>query len=232
MQTAYEYGYGFDGKRRWRKDYTQSPTLWTWYPCGVGCEAGDLVEQTSINGGTTWTTSALYLRGLGLIRRRNVATSADEYHHFDLRDTVQLITDSNGTVKLSELYDRFNVRRYAVSGGAFSQWRWQNRYLGEEGMVANCWIAIDRDLALQRNCRKKNDPCAPCRNLKGMRRHKCLIACGGIPADDPEDEVISRDCARKAHMSCSGLIGQGGSAYWYCFVALYGFCIYYESENP
>ena len=36
--TAYEYGYAFDGGRRWRKDIAGN--LWTWYPCGVACCAG------------------------------------------------------------------------------------------------------------------------------------------------------------------------------------------------
>ena len=43
VQVAYEYGYGCDGGRRWRKDYVNG--VWTRYPCGVACGAGDLVEQ-------------------------------------------------------------------------------------------------------------------------------------------------------------------------------------------
>ncbi|MER3473178.1 MAG: hypothetical protein C4335_03925, partial [Armatimonadota bacterium] len=67
VQVAYEYGYGFDGGRRWRKDYVNG--VWTWYPCGVGCGAGELVEQTSDLSGAQWTTSGLYLRGISLVRR-------------------------------------------------------------------------------------------------------------------------------------------------------------------
>ena len=33
VPLAYEYGYGFDGGRRWRKDYLNG--VWTRYPCGV-----------------------------------------------------------------------------------------------------------------------------------------------------------------------------------------------------
>jgi len=43
VQLAYEYGYGFDRGRRWRKDTVNG--VWTRYPCGVACVAGELVEQ-------------------------------------------------------------------------------------------------------------------------------------------------------------------------------------------
>ena len=45
--TAYEYGYAFDGGRRWKKDIANA--VWTWFPCGVACSAGDLVERPAIS---------------------------------------------------------------------------------------------------------------------------------------------------------------------------------------
>jgi hypothetical protein len=51
---AYEYGYGFDGGRRWRKDVAGN--IWDWYPCGVACCAGELITLRSTNGGSTWST--------------------------------------------------------------------------------------------------------------------------------------------------------------------------------
>ncbi|GIV14615.1 MAG: hypothetical protein KatS3mg022_0050 [Armatimonadota bacterium] len=75
MQLAYEYAYGFDGGRRWRKDYING--VWTRYPCGVACGAGELVEQQKPLEGGSWTTSALYLQGISLVRRNG------EWHHFD-----------------------------------------------------------------------------------------------------------------------------------------------------
>jgi len=62
VQLAYEYGYGFEEGRRWRKDTVNG--VWTRYPCGVACGAGELVEQTSDLSGSQWTTSALYLQGI------------------------------------------------------------------------------------------------------------------------------------------------------------------------
>ena len=37
--VAYQYAYGADGNRRWSKDIAND--LWTWYPCGVACGAGE-----------------------------------------------------------------------------------------------------------------------------------------------------------------------------------------------
>ncbi len=50
VRLAYQYAYGFDGGRRWRKDYLNG--VWTRYPCGVACGAGDLVApQKPLEGG-------------------------------------------------------------------------------------------------------------------------------------------------------------------------------------
>jgi hypothetical protein len=48
----FEYGYGYDGARRWRKDLASN--VWDWYPCGVACCAGDLATLRSTDGGATW----------------------------------------------------------------------------------------------------------------------------------------------------------------------------------
>ena len=52
--ALFQYGYGFDGNRRWRKDLAGG--VQDWYPCGVACCAGELVTLRSTNGGSTWTT--------------------------------------------------------------------------------------------------------------------------------------------------------------------------------
>ena len=103
VQLAYKYGYGFDGGRRWRKDYVNG--VWTRYPCGVACGAGELVEQTSDLSGSQWTTSALYLQGISLVRRNN------EWHHFDPLGTAQVITNNSAGVMSNNLYDVFGVLR-------------------------------------------------------------------------------------------------------------------------
>ena len=62
---AYQYAYGADGNRRWAKDIANN--AWTWYPCGIACGAGELVEQGSDLTGGTWTTNAQYLRAGGAL---------------------------------------------------------------------------------------------------------------------------------------------------------------------
>ena len=53
ITPVFEYGYGFDGNRRWRKDLAGN--TWDWYPCGVACCAGELVTMRSTNGGASFT---------------------------------------------------------------------------------------------------------------------------------------------------------------------------------
>ncbi|MEJ5252194.1 MAG: hypothetical protein WHX60_09935, partial [Armatimonadota bacterium] len=126
VQLAYEYGYGFDGGRRWRKDYVNG--VWTRYPCGVACGAGELVEQRSDLSGSQWTTSALYLQGISLVRRN------DEWHHFDPFGTAGVITNGSAQVVSNNLYDLFGVIRYE-QGSAQTPWRWKERPNGEEGII-------------------------------------------------------------------------------------------------
>ena len=124
VQVAYEYGYGYDGFRRWRKDYTAN--LWTRYPCTAASCAGDLVEQQGDLSGGNWVVSATYLKGVGLVRRNN------EFHHFDVLGTAGVITGASGAVLSANVYDAFGVARY-VSGNAQTRWRWLQAE--EEGLV-------------------------------------------------------------------------------------------------
>ena len=126
VQLAYEYGYGFDGGRRWRKDYLNG--VWTRYPCGVACVAGELVEQTSDLSGSQWTTSALYLQGISLVRRNN------EWHHFDPLGTAQVIANGSAQVVSNNVYDLFGVLRYQ-QGGAQTPWRWKDKESADEGLL-------------------------------------------------------------------------------------------------
>jgi hypothetical protein len=126
VQLAYECGYGFDGGRRWRKDYVNG--VWTRYPCGVACGAGDLVEQTSDLSGGQWTVSALYLQGISLVRRNN------EWHHFDPLGTAQVITNNSAQVVSNNLYDVFGVLRYE-QGSAQTPWRMRDWRHNDEALV-------------------------------------------------------------------------------------------------
>jgi hypothetical protein len=101
--------------------------VWTRYPCGVACGAGDLVEQQKPLEGGSWTTSALYLQGISLVRRNN------EWHHFDPLGTAQVITNSSAQVVSNNVYDVLGVLRYE-QGSAQTPWRWVWIPAGEEGL--------------------------------------------------------------------------------------------------
>ena len=126
MQPVYQYAYGADGGRRWRKDLANN--VWTWYPCGVACCAGQLVEMQSDLTGNSWTPSVQYLRGLGTIRRNG------EYHHFDPMGNAGVITNNSGSVVSSNLYDSFDVPRYA-QGSAQTPQRFSGLLTSDEGLL-------------------------------------------------------------------------------------------------
>ena len=128
VQVAYEYGYGFDGGRRWRKDYVNG--VWTRYPCGVACGAGELVEQEKPLEGGQWATSALYLQGISLVRRN------EEWHHFDPFGTAGVITNGSASVISRNLYDLFGVLRYE-QGSAETPWRFPWPALEVGGMYSS-----------------------------------------------------------------------------------------------
>jgi YD repeat-containing protein len=126
VTPAYEYAYGADGGRRWRKDLAGD--VWTWYPCGVACGAGQLVETQSDLTGDTWTTSAQYLQGRGLVQRNA------EFHHPNISGVNAVITGSTGAVLSSNLYDQFGVQQ-ATQGQAQTPYRCGQQ--AEEGTVQN-----------------------------------------------------------------------------------------------
>ncbi len=115
VTLAYQYGYGADGGQRWRKDYSNNE--WVWYPCGVACCAGSLVEKQSDLTGSSWTTSAQYLRGNGLVGRNG------EYHLPDINGVNAVITSTTGAVLSSNVYDKFGVQQ-AVQGSAMTPFRY------------------------------------------------------------------------------------------------------------
>ncbi|WP_155850522.1 RHS repeat protein [Chthonomonas calidirosea] len=152
---AYQYGYGADGNRRWRKDLANN--VWVWYPCGVACSAGELVEEVSDLSGGVWSVQARYLRVGGgcssqLVRRNG------EYHHRDVLGNYGVITDGSGNVLSSNLYDRFGVSMY-TSGSAQSPYRPAAGMLDEEGLLYQKRQRIEfmpnRNLVLA-----AGDPCA------------------------------------------------------------------------
>ncbi len=111
---AYQYAYGADGNRRWSKDIAND--LWTWYPCGVACGAGEMVEETSTLTGSNWATSGQYLRaGSGcsslLIRRKSMTD--DEYHHVDMVGVFGILTNATGGILQNNVCDAYMVPQYS-----------------------------------------------------------------------------------------------------------------------
>ncbi len=115
---AYQYAYGADGNRRWSKDIAND--LWTWYPCGVACGAGEMIEETSDLTGSSWSTSGQYLRAGGgcsslLIRRKS--STDDEYHHVDMVGVCGVLTNAIGGLLQNNLSDAFAVPQYVDQNG-------------------------------------------------------------------------------------------------------------------
>ena len=127
---ATAYGYGYDGARRWKKDYRAGTA--TWYPCGVACDAGELVELSSTlnasgNFAGTWQTNALYIKGLQVVCRVNSGSTGGgsggspipsgasaanfEFHHYDFFNNVSILTDLDSSVLERSVYDSFGVLR-------------------------------------------------------------------------------------------------------------------------
>ncbi len=66
--------------------------------------------------GSPWSTSALYLQGISLVRRNS------EWHHFDPLGTAGVITNNSAAVISNNSYDVFGVKRYE-QGSAQTPWR-------------------------------------------------------------------------------------------------------------
>ncbi len=132
---AYQYAYGADGNRRWSKDIANN--LWTWYPCGVACGAGEMVEETSDLTGSSWATSGQYLRAGGgcsslLVRRKS--STDDEYHHQDMVGVFGVITGASVEVLSSNLYDLFSYQQY-MQGSTITGWRFDGSKIMDDGMT-------------------------------------------------------------------------------------------------
>jgi len=89
-----------------------------------------LVEQQKPLEGGSWTTSALYLQGISLVRRNN------EWHHFDPLGTAQVITNSSAQV-VSNAVISLNACTADTELSNHSPWRlgWGTVGLAEEGLV-------------------------------------------------------------------------------------------------
>ena len=113
VQPVYQYAYGADGGRRWRKDLANN--VWTWYPCGVSCGAGDLVEMQSNLNGSAWAVNALKaVSPLPVcVDQASVVSRNSEYHHYDIGGFVGVVTNASGSATYTALHDAYGVLRYS-----------------------------------------------------------------------------------------------------------------------
>ena len=103
---VFEYGYGFDGNRRWRKDLAGN--TWDWYPCGVAFCAGELVTMRSTNNGASWSASSKGLVGDGQVflngyftldsllpNQQSVVSSSSGSYSSSVGDRIGVVRSSN-----------------------------------------------------------------------------------------------------------------------------------------
>jgi len=82
------------------------------------------VEQTVDLSGSQWTTSALYLQDISLVRRNS------EWHHFDPSGTDPVVSNN--------LYDVFGVLRHP-QGSAQTLWRERGKIRDLLLPLSRCW---------------------------------------------------------------------------------------------
>ena len=103
-----------------------STPMQTWYPCGVACASGELVElerTVDASGQPTgsWATAATYLRaGTGcksVVLKKTDSSNVTRWSHYDVWLKPALETDASATIKTRLIYDRFDELRYYSETG-------------------------------------------------------------------------------------------------------------------
>jgi hypothetical protein len=108
--TKFEFGYGFDGGRRWTKEIAADK--WSWFPCGVACSAGELVEMQSTLAGSSWSTVSTNLKGPGC--SSGLARGGTQWVLKDLLGRVSRSTDGSGNTVATAIFDMDGVARYGT----------------------------------------------------------------------------------------------------------------------
>jgi hypothetical protein len=108
--TKFEFGYGFDGGRRWTKEIAADK--WSWFPCGVACSAGELVEMQSTLAGSSWATVSTNLKGPGC--SSGLARGGTQWVLKDLLGRVSRSTDGSGNTVATAIFDMDGVARYGT----------------------------------------------------------------------------------------------------------------------
>jgi hypothetical protein len=166
---AYEYAYGFDGGRRWRKDYDNNE--WDWMPCGVACSAGELVVLQNSIGGSTWTSL------FNLVPGRIWPFLPDVFVTVGPTDQPDRTFDPAGLPVLTMKFDSFGVDRLESQTGNAHPRDWFMRYLD--------WL----DEFLKKFVRERNQPMMldewdPCQDGFYIEGRCRMAGCGNWPVDD------------------------------------------------
>ncbi len=176
---AYQYAYGADGNRRWSKDIAND--IWTWYPCGVACGAGEMVEETSTLTGSSWATSGQYLRAGGgcsslLIRRKS--TTDDEYPLINISHTYETIINESTDMLRVNLVGGFNQLLLSSGSAIITDISISIRQDYDNlnfSNIDNAYSCSERSLFLtELKTYKKTYPCVSISvNGKSYPAHKC-----------------------------------------------------------
>ena len=158
------------------------------------------------------------------IYRRN-----SEWHLFDDSGTAGVITDGSANVLSNNLYDAFGVLMYA-SGSAATPWRFEGRFVEEEGLVASAGgggdVLVARGVAIAAKPapKKLRGPCTARANFED-----CLSCC-----DDRYAAAVGacerqlKACLKHAHNHAarahckrarSGCLGSASSDWGDCTIA-------------
>ncbi|MDE2127489.1 MAG: hypothetical protein KGJ62_12955 [Armatimonadetes bacterium] len=96
-----------------------------------------------------------------------------------------MITDGSANVLSNNLYEAFGVLMY-TSGSAATQWRFQGRFVEEEGLVASAGgggdVLVGRGIAVLRAARLRHGPV-------GEPRQRCFHECDKRYKDAEKDCV-------------------------------------------
>ncbi len=191
--------------------YSLYSNKWTWYPCGVACGAGELVEQGSDLTGGTWTTNAQYLRAGGgcssmLIRRKS--STDDEYHHEDPLGAFGVITGASGAVLSSSVYDAFMGMQYVQGVSKTTQPATCQSALSEPSLLTG---SGGRGLVVpSRGFQVMGHVAVP------VKKHPCKKQPSRGPHDDKQCDALYHNCMNSGlNYLCSKiseLLGGGGVA--------------------
>ena len=171
--ALFQYGYGFDGGRRWCKDLAGG--VWDWYPCGVACSAGELVTLRSTDGGTTWTTYKKTTKGPVLL------TEGSSFVLSSMNSTIDASASSTGSLEGVRLQDSMGVVR---SGAASTQLPDMVCVEKDADTVYAKMAAVGLNICRSESIDDLVDCAKKCTGKKGRNLANCIAKCLGVKQRD------------------------------------------------